>query len=105
MTKKIAIIRTGGKQYRVQEGDTLTIEKLDIDNGGEAKFDTLLVSGDEGKNLEVGTPSLGERTTATVDAQVLGEKKVTVKYKNKTRYSRTKNHRQMGTKVTIKKIA
>ena len=99
-----AVIKTGGKQYRVQEGDILAVEKLDVPEGSAVKFDEVLaLSRDDG--LKVGTPVLGG---ADVEANVLGQgkgKKVTVfKYKPKKHYRRKQGHRQPFTKVQITKI-
>jgi large subunit ribosomal protein L21 len=100
---KIAVIRTGGKQYKVQEGDTIKVEKLAAENGKNLKLDTLLIA--DGEKLELGQPSLGEK----VEVEVLNtakDKKVTVvKYKNKTRYKKTVGHRQQLTAIKILKIA
>lgn len=100
---KIAVIKTGGKQYKVQEGDTVKVEKLTAEAGQKLKLDTLLIA--DGAELELGQPSLG----AKVEAEVLGtakEPKVTVvKYKSKTRYKKTVGHRQLLTSVKILKIA
>lgn len=99
---KIAVIRTGGKQYKVASGQTLKIEKLNAKDGDKVKFDTLLTA--DGDKVEIGTPSLGEKVEAKV-LETAKDKKVTVvKYKNKTRYKRTLGHRQMYTKVEISKI-
>lgn len=98
---KIAVIRTGGKQYKVKEGQILKIEKLPLAAGEKVKFETLLIADSEGRNLELGEPVLGEK----VEGEVIGEgknKKVTViKYKNKTRYKKTTGHRQAYTKIKI----
>lgn len=102
---KIAVIATGGKQYKVKEGETIKVEKLDVEPGKKVKFDTLLIAESDGKELSVGSPSLGEKVTAEV-LDTAKEKKVTViKYKNKTRYKRTIGHRQTKTSVKIEKIA
>jgi large subunit ribosomal protein L21 len=99
-----AIIKTGGKQYRVQEGDTLFIEKLNVEAGESFDFDQVLaVSGDNG--LTVGAPVV---EGAKVSAKVLGNgkaKKVIVfKYKAKKDYRKKQGHRQPFTKVQIEKI-
>ncbi|HBG75713.1 50S ribosomal protein L21 [Eubacteriales bacterium mix99] len=99
-----AVIKTGGKQYRVQEGDILTVEKLDVPEGSAVKFDEVLaLSRDD--SLKVGTPVLDG---AAVEANVLGQgkgKKVTVfKYKPKKHYRRKQGHRQPFTRVQITKI-
>jgi len=100
---KIAVIKTGGKQYKVAEGETLKVEKLDVETGAKVKLETLLII--DGDKVEIGEPSLGEK----VEAEVVGDgkqKKVTVvKYKNKTRYKRTIGHRQAFVTLKITKIA
>lgn len=98
----IAVIRTGGKQYKAIPGKKLKIEKLEAEVGAKIKFDTLLVAA--GDKFEVGTPSLGERVEAEVVAQSRAKKVVGVKFKNKTRYKRTFGHRQYFTEVEIKAI-
>ncbi len=98
-----AIIATGGKQYKVSEGDIITIEKLDVPTGETVAFDQVLSVSDG--TLKVGNPYL---ESATVDATVLGQgraKKVIVyKYKRKDRYRKKQGHRQYYTKVRIDKI-
>ncbi len=100
---KIAVIKTGGKQYKVTEGETLKVEKLDAEVGAKIKLDTLLII--DGDKVEIGEPSLGEK----VEAEVVGDgkqKKVSVvKYKSKTRYKRTLGHRQAFALIKITKIA
>lgn len=99
-----AVIKTGGKQYRVQEGDVLMVEKLDVAEGSKVQFDEVLaVSNEDG--LKVGTPVV---EGATVEANVLGQgkgKKIIVfKFKKKKDYRRKQGHRQPYTKVQITKI-
>jgi len=100
---KIAVIKTGGKQYKVTEGQTLKIEKLEIEDGQTVKFDTLLVADD--KNIEIGKPSLGEKVEAKVLETGKGKKISVIRYKRKTRYTRNVGHRQPFTKIEITKIA
>ena len=102
---KIAVIKTGGKQYKVKEGQTIKIEKIKEDEGKPIKFDTLLIADTEGKNVNIGKPSLGDKVSGKVVEQAKGKKVTVVKYKNKTRYKRTLGHRQLFTKVEIGKIA
>ena len=94
-----AIIATGGKQYKVAEGDIITIEKLGVEAGEKV---TLVVGGDD---LKVGDPTVAG---ATVEASVVKEgraKKVIVyKYKRKTGYHKKNGHRQAFTQVKIEKI-
>lgn len=100
---KIAVIKTGGKQYKVQEGDSIKVEKLAVENGQKVKLDTLLIA--DGDKLELGTPSLGEKVEAEVLETAKGKKVTVVKYKNKTRYKKTVGHRQQFTALKISKIA
>ncbi|MFA7088146.1 MAG: 50S ribosomal protein L21 [Patescibacteria group bacterium] len=100
---KIAVIKTGGKQYKVKEGETIKVEKLEVENGKKVNLDTLLIA-DEGK-LDLGQPSLGEKVEAEVLETAKGDKVTVVKYKNKTRYKKTVGHRQKFTALKILKIA
>jgi len=100
---KIAVIKTGGKQYKVQVGDTIKVEKLEAENGTKIKLDTLLIA--DGDKLEVGEPSLGEKVEAEVLETAKGKKVTVVKYKNKTRYKKTVGHRQKFTALKVLKIA
>ena len=100
-----AVIRTGGKQYKVTEGQTLKIEKLDLEVGAKVKFDTLMIASEDGTELNLGKPSLGEKVEAKVLEQGKAKKINVVKYKNKTRYTRNIGHRQPFTAVEIEKIA
>jgi large subunit ribosomal protein L21 len=98
-----AIIETGGKQLKVQEGQEIFVEKLGVEAGETVTFDKVLVVG--GDELKVGTPYV---EGATVTGKVVKEgraKKITVfKYKPKKNYKRKQGHRQPYTKVTIEKI-
>ncbi len=100
---KIAVIRTGGKQYKVSEGDTVKVEKLTAEAGQKVKLDTLMVA--DGGKLELGQPSLGEKVEAEVLATAKDKKVTVVKYKNKTRYKKTVGHRQVLTSLKVLKIA
>lgn len=100
---KIAVVKTGGKQYKVQAGDTIKVEKLAADQGQTVKLDTLLIA--EGDKLEVGQPSLGEKVEAEVLATAKGPKVTVVKYKSKIRYKKTVGHRQILTTLKVKSIA
>jgi len=100
-----AVIKTGGKQYKVAEGDVLMIEKLDID-GETVTFDEILLLVD-GEKVTLGQPVI---RGATVGAKVLiaegkDKKKIVFKYKAKTRHRKKKGHRQPFTKVQITKIS
>ena len=98
-----AIIATGGKQYRVSEGDVLYIEKIDAEVDSTVSFDVLLVE-NEG-DVKVGTPVVeGVKVEGKVVAQGRGEKIIVFKYKAKKNYRRKQGHRQPYTKVEITKI-
>ena len=99
-----AIIKTGGKQYKVKEGDTIFVEKLDGLKDNLVTFDeVLLVSNDK---LSIGTPQLERaQVKAKILENVRGDKVRVVKFKSKSRYLKTRGHRQTHTKVLIEKIS
>ena len=100
-----AVFKTGGKQYRVSEGDTLRLEKLDVEAGQSIDFDEVLALG-EGADLTIGTPYVtGGVVSATVNSHGRGEKIKIVKFKRRKNYLRQNGHRQDFTEVTITKIA
>lgn len=101
---KIAVIKTGGKQYKVNEGKILMIEKLDAEKDAKVSFETLLVASADGKEFNLGKPYLGEKVEGVVIENGKDKKVAVIKYKNKTRYLRNKGHRQNYTKVKISKI-
>ncbi len=97
-----AIIATGGKQYKVAEGDVIKVEKLDVEVGSEVTFDQVIaVSGD---SLKVGADVANATVAATVMEQGRGKKVVVYKYKRKTGYHKKNGHRQAYTQVKIDKI-
>ncbi|MEK7203183.1 MAG: 50S ribosomal protein L21 [Patescibacteria group bacterium] len=100
---KTAIIKTGGKQYIVKEGQFVKIEKVNGEVGQLIKFETLLMA--DGDKLDLGKPSLGEKVEGKILEKGKGKKINVIKFKNKTRYKRNIGHRQMFTKVEIVKIA
>ncbi|HHU07648.1 MAG TPA: 50S ribosomal protein L21 [Clostridiaceae bacterium] len=99
-----AIIKTGGKQYKVQEGDELFLEKIAGESGDKVEFDEVLaISTDEG--LNVGLPLLdGAKVEAEILAQGKHKKITIIKYKAKKGYRRKQGHRQPYTKVKITKV-
>ena len=100
-----AIIATGGKQYRVQEGDEITVEKLNAAEGEAVVFDQVLAAG-EGADIKVGTPVIeGAVVNAKVVENGKGPKVIIYKYKAKKDYRNKKGHRQPFTKVVIESIA
>ncbi|MEY2985916.1 MAG: ribosomal protein [Candidatus Parcubacteria bacterium] len=99
-----AIIRTGGKQYSVEKGTILKIEKLDKEEGAEVVFDDVLLV-ENSSNIAVGNPKVEKaKVTAKVLTQGRGKKQIVFKYKNKTRYSVKNGHRQPYTEVEITDI-
>lgn len=98
-----AIIATGGKQYRVSEGDVIYIEKIDAQVDSTVSFDVLLMGNDG--DVKIGTPVVeGVKVEGKVVGQIRGEKIVVYKYKSKKNYRRKQGHRQPHTKVEITKI-
>lgn len=99
-----AVIKTGGKQYKVQEGDVLNVEKLNMEKEKKVTFDKVLLIEDEGKTL-IGTPFV---ENALVRAEVIEnfkDKKILVfKKKRRKQYRRTRGHRQELTKIKIEEI-
>ena len=98
-----AIIATGGKQYKVSEGDVIRVEKLGVEAGETVTFDqVLLVSGDD---VKVGAPTVaGATVTADVVANAKAKKVIVYKYKRKTGYHKKNGHRQQYKAVKIEKI-
>ena len=101
-----AIIRTGGKQFRVSPGDVVRVPTLADKNGGDkVEFDEVLVSGDDG-GVRIGAPTIaGARVTATVVKNGRGPKIIVFKFKRRKHYKRTKGHRQGFTAIKIESIA
>ncbi|NLJ89180.1 MAG: 50S ribosomal protein L21 [Epulopiscium sp.] len=99
-----AIIETGGKQYKVQEGDIITVEKLGVAEGEKVTFDKVLaVSKDDA--LTIGAPFVNNATvTASVIGEGKGKKVIVYKYKAKKGYHKKRGHRQPFTKIKIEAI-
>ena len=99
-----AIIRTGGRQFRVAEGDTIDVDLLDVELGKIATFGDVLLFAD-GKDVKQGNPVIpGAKVTAEVLEQRKDKKVVAFKYKRRKGYHRTVGHRRKLTRVKIKKI-
>ncbi|MEK7076312.1 MAG: 50S ribosomal protein L21 [Patescibacteria group bacterium] len=97
-----AVIKTGGKQYKVAEGDVLRVEKLEFKDGNVVFDEVLLVVNGE---VKLGKPVVsGAKVTAKVLEEGKGEKKMVFRYKSKTRQHKKKGHRQPYTKIQITKI-
>ena len=97
-----AIIATGGKQYKVSEGDIIRVEKLDAEDGSTVTFDQVLAVNDNG--MKVGADVASSTVTATVMGQGKGKKVIVYKYKRKSGYHKKNGHRQAYTQVKIEKI-
>jgi large subunit ribosomal protein L21 len=99
-----AVIRTGGKQYRVSPGDSVEVEKLPYEVGEQIELDqVLLVAG--GSGTEIGRPIVeGAKVKATVTRQAKGRKVIIFKYRPSKRYRRKKGHRQHHTRLRIDDI-
>ncbi|MCH9027686.1 MAG: 50S ribosomal protein L21 [Proteobacteria bacterium] len=100
-----AVIRTGGKQYRVVPGARLRVEKLDAEEGAKIEFDQVLLVG-EGTEVTVGKPLVdGGLVTARVLSQGKGKKVTIIKFHRRKNYLRTKGHRQFYTEVEITDVS
>lgn len=99
----LAIIKTGGKQYKVKKGDKIKIEKLNVEIGKEVTFgDVLLVAADEEKEVRIGKPHIkGAEVLGKVVDQGRTKKVIVFKYKPKKRYHKKRGHRQHYTEVEI----
>ena len=98
-----AIIATGGKQYKVEEGDVIKVEKLGVDAGQTVTFDQVLAVNNGER--QIGCPTVsGATVTATVEKEGKGRKVIVYKYKRKTGYHKKNGHRQLYTQVKIDKI-
>ena len=96
-----AVIATGGKQYRVEQGSVLRIEKLAAEPGSEVTFDQVLLVG-AGESVKVGAPLVGGASVrATVEKHGQGDKVSVVKVRRRKHYLRMKNHRQKFTEVKV----
>jgi len=99
-----AIFETGSKQYKVKEGDVITVEKLSLEAGASHVFDSVLAIS-SGDDLKIGTPTVaGAKIEATVIEEGKHKKVIVFKYKPKKGFSKKKGHRQPFTKLKIEKI-
>ncbi len=101
-----AVIRTGGKQYRVAKDDVIAVEKLDGKAGDKVKFDEVLMLGEAGKEPKIGEPLVsGASVTAEVVEQERADKITVIKFRRRKNYHRTKGHRQHETVLKITDIS
>ncbi len=99
-----AVIKTGGKQYRVKEGDVLRVEKLGLDQGAKVKLDEILMLSD-GENITVGTPFIkGAKVTAEVMSNGRAKKVKIIKFRRRKHSMTQMGHRQSYTEIKIKSI-
>ena len=100
-----AVIVTGGKQYRVSEGDVVRVEKLSVEAGGDVEIDKVLMVG-EGADVKVGTPYVeGGKVTARVTAHGRGPKVTIIKFRRRKHHMKRQGHRQNYTELQITGIA
>ena len=100
-----AVIKTGGRQYRVMQGEVLRVEKLEAEVGAAVKFDQVLLIG-EGEGITVGTPLVaGASVAATVKAQGRGDKVRIIKFRRRKHHMKQMGHRQYYTEVEITGIS
>ena len=100
-----AVIKTGGKQYRVAEGQTLRVEKLGVEEGGDVEFDQVLMVAD-GDDIKVGAPLVdGGKVTATVVGNGRGDKVKIIKFRRRKHHRKQMGHRQSYTEVKITGIS
>ena len=100
-----AVVKTGGKQYRVSEGDKVKVEKLEVEEGASVDLDRVLMIAD-GEQVTVGNPYIdGGKVTGTVLAQGRGKKIEVIKFKRRKKYRRTQGHRQAFTELQITGIS
>ncbi len=103
-TKPFAVIATGGKQYVVHAGDTITVELLnDYKAGDSIEFDTVLMT-DDGTTAKIGTPHTGTKVVATYIGEKKGPKLTIVRYKAKSNRDRRIGHRQHYAELKIEKV-
>ncbi len=98
-----AVIKTGGKQYVVEPGQVLKVEKLNLPEGSDVEFEALMVRDDEG-NVKVGPEAKGAKVKATVVRHGKGKKIIVFKYKAKKHYQRKYGHRQHFTEIQVNEI-
>jgi len=100
-----AVIKTGGKQYRVEQGDTLALERLDGETGAQLTFDEVLLVGSD-TDTTIGRPLVqGASVKATIVEQGRAKKIIVFKFRRRKNYKRKKGHRQYFTRVRIDAIA
>jgi large subunit ribosomal protein L21 len=101
-----AVVKTGGRQYRVEEGAVVDVERLNIEEGDSIELDEVLLVVPDSGDPQIGKPLVnGAKVTATCVSQYRGRKVIVWKYQPKKRYRRRKGHRQYYTRLRIDSIA
>jgi large subunit ribosomal protein L21 len=100
----LAVIKTGGKQYLVKEGDLITVDKIEAKEKEKVNLETLMIFDEQGNNLDLGTPTLTKKVEAEVVSHTKGEKIRVARFKAKVRYRRVKGFRPLLTTLRIVKI-
>ena len=99
-----AVLKTGGKQYKVEEGDVIIVEKLEGEEGNTVEFDEILMTGD-GESYNIGTPNLADaKVTCVILDQAKAKKIIVFKSKRRKGYMKKQGHRQKITRLKIEKI-
>jgi large subunit ribosomal protein L21 len=100
-----AVIQTGGKQYRVSEGDRLRVEKLNVEPGGSVELDRVLLIADD-NDVQVGKPYVeGGKVTASVESHGRGDKVKIIKFRRRKNYLKRQGHRQWYTELRVTDIS
>jgi len=99
-----AVIKTGGKQYLVKEGDFITVDKIEAKEKEKVNLETLMIFDEQGNNLDLGTPTLTKKVEAEIVSHSKGEKIRVARFKAKVRYRRVKGFRPLLTTLRIVKI-
>lgn len=101
---KYAVIKTGGKQYLIKEGQEIIVDKLNLEKKAKAELETLATFDDEGKQIDLGTPNLTTKVQIEVIDNLLGDKLRVAHFKAKVRYRKVRGFRQKLSKIKILKI-
>jgi len=101
----LAIIKTGGKQYKVQKGDKIKIDKITGKEGSDISFETLMIADDKGAKVDIGKPKLTKKVTGKIIKHDKEKKITVIKYKSKIRYRKKQGFTKLFTLVEITKIA
>ena len=100
-----AVIKTGGKQYKVEQGQKIRVEKIDAESGASVELDKVLMIAD-GENVTIGTPYVdGGKVTATITEHGRGKKVRIIKFRRRKHHKKTQGHRQAYTELEITGIA